>query len=160
MKTTDKHVFFWNGIYSQWFQADFEVDGIKFNCAEQYMMYKKALTFNDVEIAKKIMNEPQPNNQKALGRKVSNFDVETWERVAKDVVYKGNYAKFTQNTHLLKELMSTGDRIIVEASPVDKIWGIGMHENDEGVENQENWKGKNWLGEVLTKLRDDLKKEA
>lgn len=148
--------FFYGGYFSQWFYCDFEVDGIKYNCAEQYMMGEKARLFGDKEVEAKIMASRKNWEQKALGKKVRGFEKAKWEAVATDIVYKGNYAKFTQNKGLLYELMSYKDQLFVEASPTDEIWGIRMGMEDPGIEDPGNWKGTNWLGKVLTKLREDL----
>lgn len=157
MRTTNKYVFFWGGIFSQWYLRNITIDGIIYNCCEQYMMHQKALLFGDVYTAQEILNEPVPALQKKLGRKVSNFDPIKWNSVAKDIVLKGNMAKFTQNADLKKLLLATDDKIMVEASPYDKIWGIGMHFDDCGIENPKNWKGTNWLGEVLNKVKENIK---
>lgn len=156
MKITDKHVFFWNGIYSQWHLAKMNIDGITFNSCEQYMMFKKALLFEDIEIANLILKETNPREQKNWGRKIQNFDKAIWDANCLSIVYKGNLAKFTQNEKLKEELLGTGDRFLVEASPLDKIWGIGMAEYDEGVDNPLNWKGLNLLGQVLTLVKNQL----
>lgn len=153
----DNYVFFWGGIYSQWFKASFTVQGTVYNCAEQYMMHQKALLFGDYEIAKQIMATKNPKTQKALGRQVRGFDPAVWNARAKFFVKKGNEAKFTQNEDLLRELVATGDKTLVEASPYDRIWGIGLNKYDALRTPVENWKGTNWLGEVLTELRDELK---
>ena len=155
--TKQKFTFFWGGIFSQWAPSEFTIDDIKFSHAEQYMMYKKAMLFSDTETANKIMAAASPREQKALGRKVANFDKDLWEANCKQYVYDANYAKFTQNFMLLTGLMDTGDTEIVEASPEDKIWGIGLTEDDPRAQNKETWQGTNWLGETLTKLREDLK---
>lgn len=147
--------FFWNGPFSQWHPAKFVVDGKEYNCAEQYMMAEKARLFGDVATEKLIMNASTPREQKALGRKVKNFNVGVWEKVAKDIVYKGNHAKFTQNRKLKEELLATVGTL-VEASPYDTIWGIGLREDDPKALSRDTWRGTNWLGEVLTKLRKDL----
>lgn len=161
MKTTDKFVFFWDGTYSQWEPSYFIDDhGIAYNCCEQYMMAEKARFFGDQEALAKIMATPNPRLQKAIGRLVKNFDEAAWNEVCQAVVFKGNYFKFRQNPEMLKELMETGERLIVEASPYDKIWGIGMHEDDEGIEEPTNWKGTNWLGIACMKVRDVLKSYA
>jgi len=152
----DKSVFFWGGICSQWYPSDFEINEEKFTSAEQYMMYKKALLFEDEEVANAIMRTNNPKDQKALGRKVRGFDKDVWEEVCREYVYEGNYAKFTQNPELLEELLSYGDREIVEASPEDPIWGIGLHENDKRVLDKEQWLGTNWLGEAIMRVRDEL----
>jgi ribA/ribD-fused uncharacterized protein len=103
------------------------------------------------------MKSKNPKNMKAFGRLVKNFDENLWNSVAQDIVYAGNYAKFSQNPKLLKALLDTGDRLLVEASPYDKIWGIGLSELDARKTSPENWKGLNLLGKILTKVRDDLK---
>ncbi len=156
MRITDKYVFFWNGIYSQWYEAPMIIDGIEYNCCEQYMMHQKALTFGDTEIAKLIMEETNPRLQKKFGRMISNFDKSVWDKCCVSIVYKGNYAKFTQNKELKESLLLTDKRILVEASPVDNIWGIGMAENDKGVENPLNWKGLNLLGQALNLVKQEL----
>lgn len=157
MLITEKYVFFWNGIYSQWHLSPFIVDGIEYNTAEQYMMHQKALFFGDKEIADMILSTKRPNEQKQLGRRVKDFNLERWSKVCLGIVYKGNLAKFTQNEDLKNELMATGDRIIVEASPYDQIWGIGMGENEEGIEDPINWKGQNLLGWAIMMVRQHLR---
>lgn len=156
MKTTDKGVYFWSGIYSQWHKSDFTIDGNKFTTAEQYMMYKKALLFEDEEVANAIMRTNNPREQKALGRKVRNFNTDTWNKVCREYVYEANYAKFTQNPQMLDELFRTGKKLIVEASPKDIIWGIGLHYDDERIHDKSQWKGKNWLGEAIMRVREQL----
>lgn len=142
--------------FSQWYPCRFTIDGITFNCAEQYMMYAKAMLFNDAAIAEKILEATEPRDQKALGRKVKNFDPQVWEKEAKGIVYRANHAKFTQNPSLLEELLATAGTTLVEASPTDTIWGIGMTEDDPNALDRSKWKGTNWLGEVLTQLREDV----
>ena len=132
------------------------LDGKKFNTAEQYMMYSKAKLFDDEEIAEKIMATSNPRVQKSLGRQVRNFDANVWQITAVDVVYKGNHAKFTQNSNLLKQLLATEGTVLVEASPYDKIWGIGLGEDDAKRTPPSQWPGTNLLGLVLTQLREDL----
>ena len=156
MKITDKYVFFWKEIYSQWAFTPFTVDGYEYKTAEQYMMHQKALFFDDKEVAAKIMVTNRPDEQKSLGRQVKNFNADRWAKVCLSIVYKGNYAKFTQNEELKKELLATGNKIIVEASPYDQIWGIGMGENEEGIEDPKNWKGQNLLGWVIMMVRQHL----
>lgn len=153
----NEYTFFWSGPFSQWHPSKFVIDGIQFTHAEQYMMYKKAMLFSDTETADKILKAKHPKEQKALGRQVKNFSSQEWEKNCKKFVYDGNYAKFTQNSDLMKKLMDTGDSLLVEASPYDKIWGIGLNEEDAKITPEEQWPGKNWLGEVLTNLRHDLK---
>jgi ribA/ribD-fused uncharacterized protein len=149
--------FFYGGVFSQWYRSDFVLNGMKFNCAEQWMMYQKAVLFGDPIAATEIMNAGHPADQKAIGRRVKNFDAARWNNVAKSLIYQGNEAKFTQNPELLKALLATGDREFVECSPVDVVWGVGLGMNDERRHDRTNWRGTNWLGEVLTQLRNDLR---
>lgn len=154
---TETHIFFWGGEFSQWYKSKFTIDGIKYNCAEQYMMAQKALTFNDFESHHEIMMTKSPSTQKAIGRQVKNFDAIKWNEVSRLVVYRANLAKFTQNPELLKYILSTGNKIIVEASPEDKIWGIGLHENDPRCLDETQWQGTNWLGIACMQVRSDIR---
>lgn len=156
---TDKYVFFWGGTFSQWCPSEFTIDGVKYNCCEQYMMAKKALLFNDNEAYEKIMSTKNPKEQKAFGRKVKGFDKNKWDAVCREIVYEANYAKFTQNAVLKSDLLRSGDREIVEASPEDTIWGIGMHESHPDILDKSKWRGTNWLGEAIMKVRETLDKE-
>ena len=156
MRTTDKYVFFWSGTYSNWHPSAFQVDNVWYNCAEQYLMAAKARLFGDTTMESRIMSAVDPADQKRYGRMVQGFDADKWNAAAKDVMYKALYAKFTQNEDLKKEMLSHGTRTFVEASPKDRIWGIGMHWKDRECDDPKNWKGTNWLGESLTKVRDDI----
>ncbi len=146
--------FFWGGYCSQWFKSTFEEFGETFNTAEQFMMAAKAKTFGDEESYQKIMAEKDPSEQKKLGKKVKNFVPETWNAIARDFVTLGNYDKFTQNPEYLEFLMENRGKFFVEASPYDKIWGIGLGEGAIGIENPANWQGTNWLGQCINKARD------
>ena len=160
MVMTQKYVFFWNGIYSQWYQAPMTIDGVLYNCCEQYMMHQKALIFGDTETAEKVMLTSNPSDQKQLGRQVKNFNVDVWSKVNLQIVYKANFAKFSQNEILKHELLETKDRILVEASPYDQIWGIGMGEEENGIDNPINWKGQNLLGWAITLVKQELLKTS
>ena len=149
--------FFYGGIYSQFFPCTFSEDGIQYTCAEQYMMAKKALLFNDIKTYDKIMSLSNPYKIKALGRLVKNFDQEMWDKHKEDIVFNGNLLKFSQNKKLCKQLLATGDKEIVEASPTDTIWGIGLAKTDPAIYNKDNWKGTNLLGKAIMKVRDVLK---
>jgi ribA/ribD-fused uncharacterized protein len=154
----NQYVFFYSGFLSNWADTPF-VDtrtGTPYNCSEQYMMEKKALLFNDLDIAKKVLEKTFPGDQKALGRKVKGFDKEVWDTHARQIVYEGCYYKFTQNKDAYEYLMSTKDHYLVEASPTDTVWGVGMGGYEKEIEDPKNWKGTNWLGQVLTALREDL----
>lgn len=157
MRITENYVFFWKNTFSQWHPSVFQINEITYKNAEQYMMAEKARLFKDYESEEKILLTNSPKECKRLGRLVKNFDLNIWNSFAKDIVYNGNKAKFTQNQNFYDELMQTGDKILAEASPYDKLWGIGLSEEDDRCLDPSLWQGKNWLGEVLTKLRNDLK---
>lgn len=162
-----KFLFFWGhtpskdgnineSCLSQWYSSSFTDGNIVYNCAEQFMMAEKAKLFNDAEMRKQILSSIQPKEMKEFGRCVKNFDKTKWDNECYDIVKKGNIFKFSQNKQLWNYLKETKDRILVEASPRDKIWGIGMGKLNENVENPLMWHGKNLLGFVLTEVRDLL----
>ena len=158
-----KFELFWRGPFSQWSASPFVIDGIIYNTCEQWMMACKARLFNDEEILEKIMKENDPSKQKLLGKQVKNFKKELWEEIEPNgkprcwnYVYKGNYAKVTQHPELKQFLLGTNSADIVEASPFDRIWGIGLGENDPKAQDKSQWRGTNWLGEILTTLRNNL----
>lgn len=130
-------------------------DGIRFSCTEQYMHYKKATLFNDFKTAELILLAKKPAMQKALGRRVKNFDPVVWDKHKEQIVTIGNVYKFTQNQDLLEKLKLTKG-LLVEASPTDTVWGIGMSVHDPDIHDKTKWKGDNLLGYILTKLRDNL----
>jgi ribA/ribD-fused uncharacterized protein len=155
-----------NGYLSNFYLSNFKDDkpsdlpsliGNKneYFCNEQYMMYQKAILFKDLKIAELIMKQNNPIECKKLGRKVKNFDNDIWNKNAKDIVCKGLFLKFSQNIKLKNFLLNTKDKILAEASPYDKIWGIGISVND--AKNGKAFNGTNWLGECLMKVRDELK---
>lgn len=143
---------------SQWYRCNFTVDGLQYNCMEQYMMASKAIVFHDEETLGQILVASDPKEIKALGKKVKNFNSEKWNEVKRDIVYNGNLAKFSQNPELKEFILSCGDVVFAEASPFDRIWGIGMRAC-EAAQNPENWKGQNLLGYALTKVKETLEKE-
>lgn len=156
MLRTEKYTFFWKDKIAQWNKTSFkDNEGIIYNCAEQYMMAKKALLFNDLESYKEIMKEKEPKIQQDLGRKVKGFNKEIWDSNCIQIVYQGNIFKFKQNPELLEILLSTKGTILVEASPFDRIWGIGRGVEDILINDKEQWLGTNLLGYVLTNLRDN-----
>jgi ribA/ribD-fused uncharacterized protein len=154
-----KFHFFWMGPFSQWAMRDMVIDGVEYNCCEQYMMSEKARLFKDEYALKEILKSDDPKEQKAWGRQVKGFVKDEWEAIARDVVYKANYAKFTQHPNLKDILMATGDKVIVEASPEDCIWGIGLRASDSRAQDPKKWRGTNWLGEALMQVREQLKRE-
>ena len=121
-------------------------------------MVAKARIFKDDEVEKEIMNTSDPKLMKALGRKVRNFDPEVWDKLKYSIVLNGNYYKFTQNKEMMDFLLSTGDKILVEASPVDAIWGIGFSKDNEKAKNVAMWRGQNLLGFALMEVRDEIRK--
>lgn len=160
MKVTDTHIYFWNGTYSNWHPAvitDLET-GKKFANTEQAFMWYKAMQFGDTETAQKVEETPNPREVKKLGRLVKNYDDAQWEKVRYDIMVKVNMWKFTQIRGFMDELLATGDKIIVEASPYDKIWGVGLLEDDPLILDEKNWQGQNLLGKVCMEIRETLRK--
>ncbi|HBU83861.1 MAG TPA: DUF1768 domain-containing protein [Paenibacillus sp.] len=154
----EKFTFFWRTAspFSQWHPVDFTVNGVHYTSAEQYMMHQKALLFGDQIIADKVLKASSASVQKKLGRQVAGFDQTVWEEECKRIVYEGNEAKFTQNEQLLTALLATRGTTLVEASPDDRIWGVGLAEEDPRIRNRRTWRGTNWLGEILTRLRENI----
>jgi ribA/ribD-fused uncharacterized protein len=163
-----KYLFFWGhqptkdgsvsaACFSQWWKADFEVDGNIFRTAEHWMMFQKAILFDDPVIAEEILTVRSPMEAKKLGRKVKNFDPQKWNEHKFEIVVKGNLQKFKQHAELKEYLIKTGKRTIVEASPRDRIWGIGMSKTHDHAENPLLWRGQNLLGFALMEARDRLK---
>lgn len=156
----EKHLYeyFWksDSVFSQWYPCKFTVDEITYTSAEQYMMHQKAVLMDDQESADIILALHEPGEMKKIGRHVQNFNQELWKSYCLKVVEKGNLAKFSQNEELRTYLFNTYPKTLVEASPIDTIWGIGLSEKDKRAWNKETWRGQNLLGEILTKVRDKL----
>lgn len=161
-----KYLFFWGHrqtetitktCLSQWYPAPFKIDGISYPTAEHYMMAEKARLFGDQNILERILEASHPSQAKKLGRQIANFDYEVWNTRRFEVVVAGNVAKFGQNAQLKEFLLNTGQRVLVEASPVDRIWGIGMAQDDPQIENPDSWQGLNLLGYALMEARDVLR---
>lgn len=150
--------FFWSGPFSQWHPSPFTIDGVAYNCAEQYMMAEKARMFGDEVRESLIMANGSPDVQKRLGREVIGFDDARWKKDARAIVKRGNIAKFSQNPDLLAALFATGNKTLVEASPHDYLKGIGYFINKGRAQRRSTWRGKNWLGQVLTEVRDELQR--
>lgn len=142
--------------FSQWYRCRFEANGHAFSCAEQYMMHGKALLFGDAATAAQILAADHPRQHKALGRKVTPFDDKVWRREREAIVMAGSRAKFTQNEELRAALLATAGTTLVEASPYDRIWGIGLGASDPRAQDPSQWRGQNLLGQILTRLRDEL----
>jgi ribA/ribD-fused uncharacterized protein len=156
---SESFVMFWKppNTFGQWTLSPFEIDGIKYNCAEQYMMSEKARLFNDASVERAILATPSPREQQKLGKRVSGFVNDVWEKERCEIVFRGNIAKFSQNADLLKQLLETEERSMVEASPIDRIWGIGLAADDERAYDPIRWRGQNLLGNVLTRVRAHLR---
>ncbi|MBB5891157.1 NADAR domain-containing protein [Kutzneria kofuensis] len=166
-----KYVYFWGheprrdgrigaSCLSQWWPAEFTVDGLTFPTAEHYMMHRKALLFGDEDTAARILRARHPNEAKTLGREVRGYDNEVWDANRFDVVVAGNLAKFGQHALLCRYLLGTSDRVLVEASPLDRIWGIGLTADDDRAASPSTWLGANLLGFVLMAVREQLVGES
>ncbi|KAK4893834.1 hypothetical protein LTR27_007860 [Elasticomyces elasticus] len=149
------------GYLSQWYECPFEVDGVTYLTAEMWMMIEKAKLFGDEETAQKMMETTIPAEHQALGRKAKGFDRKKWDQHKSRIVEEGNYHKFTKSKSkpdMLGMLMATGDRELVEASPTDRIWGVGFGAAT-AEENRAGW-GENRLGKAIMAVRDRLKQEG
>jgi ribA/ribD-fused uncharacterized protein len=159
-----EYLFFWSHrpnpdgtigktCFSQWFNASFEVNGIRYPTAEHYMMAEKARLFDDRIILAEILAAQHPRQAQILGQKIQNFQEEVWHAHRFQIVVKGNTAKFQQNQLLQEFLISTQTQILVEASPDDQIWGIGLAADNPNIENPNYWQGTNLLGFALMETR-------
>ena len=166
-----KYIFFWGhqphpdgqiskSCFSQWWASDFTIDNITYPTAEHYMMAEKARLFNDSEMLKQILASSHPGEAKKYGRQVHNFDNAIWQAHRFDIVVQGNLAKFSQNEALKTFLLQSQNRVLVEASPRDSIWGIGLAEDAPHAQNPEKWAGLNLLGFALMKVRSQLNSGA
>lgn len=154
----NKRILFWNGIFSQWHPCSFydKKLNVTFNCAEQAMMAYKALTFNDSDTLVKIMASKSPSEQKQLGKMVKNYDDNVWNATRLAIVSNISYNKFSQNDKLKELLVLSDGWELVEASPYDKIWGIGLGEEDVRALDKSQWNGLNLLGIALMYARDKI----
>ena len=163
-----KYLFFWGHTaahpiaigkecLSQWYPASFVADRLQFANAEQYMMFRKARLFDDQEAADRILRAPNPGAVKAIGRTVRGFQEPMWQQHRFPIAVDGNFAKFSQSEPLRAFLLNTKQRILVEASPVDRIWGIGLAVDDPHHENPLEWRGLNLLGFALMAVRERLR---
>jgi ribA/ribD-fused uncharacterized protein len=162
-----KYLFFWGhqperdgsigkGCFSQWWPCTFVVDGQSFTSAEHYMMWRKALLFDDTAMAARVLAARTPAEAKALGRQVSGFSSDAWDSERLAIVVEGNLAKFGQDPALRSYLLGTGSRVLVEASPQDRVWGIGLVASDPRASDPSQWLGLNLLGEALMEVRSRL----
>jgi ribA/ribD-fused uncharacterized protein len=144
------------GCLSQWYPASFTVDGVAYATAEHWMMAEKARLFGDADGLAAVLAAPGPGQAKAAGRKVRGFDQNAWESARYDIVVAGNLAKFGQHDDLRAFLVATGDKILVEASPYDRIWGVGLAADHPDVGRPSAWRGLNLLGFALMDVRERL----
>ena len=153
----DKYVCFWgrDSVFSNFYRSPFTLGGKSYTCVEQYIMHQKALLFKDQEKAEHIMVADDPAEHKALGNQVINFDFDTWRREAPSIVKEAITAKFDQHPRLKTLLLNTRGKELVEASPTDRFWGIGMRLSDPALKDKGKW-GKNMLGKLLVELRDSM----
>ena len=145
------------GCLSQWWPSAFTVDGLTFATAEHYMMWRKAMLFAEEQTAGQILAAPDPAGAKALGRKVRGFDQAAWESRRFEFVAAGSVAKFGQHPGLREFLLATGERVLVEASPRDRVWGIGLSAGHERAADPRQWHGLNLLGFALMRARATLR---
>lgn len=158
---TQDYAFFWQtgSPFSNWHHSAYTYEGIEFNCSEQGVMWSKAQLFND-EISSKRILECGPSQQKKmkdLGRGVKHFKDSTWKKNRIRIYQEHCMAKFSQNSHLKQKLFETGNKTLVEASPNDAIWGIGLNETKAKKIHPSKWPGTNLLGIILTDIREQLK---
>ena len=145
-----------NGYLSNWYPAHFTVEGIEFSSMEQYMMYKKAILFQDQQTAEKILGTDDVAEIKVLGRMVQHFDEKIWREKREAIVHKGVLQKFLQNPELAEKLVETGEQMIAECAVKDRIWGIGLSMQDEERFCADKWKGQNLLGKILMQVRAEI----
>jgi ribA/ribD-fused uncharacterized protein len=148
-----------NAVYSQFYPVEFQIDGVRYRWAEQWMMAAKARLFGDQEAHAAILGANDPLACKKMGRTVRNYDDGRWSAARFDLVVEGNIAKFGQNQPLREHLLGSGDAILVEAAPLDKIWGIGLGRENSAVYDPLRWRGSNLLGFALVKVRAILRGE-
>lgn len=161
-----KYMFFWGhqekkgqttkSCFSQWYDSPFVEGNTKFQTAEHYMMHAKALLFDDLAAATKVLSAKTPGEAKAIGREIQAFNEKQWLEARFEIVVNANLAKFSHNSELRQFLINTGDRVLVEASPVDKIWGIGLAKGDPLADSPSDWQGLNLLGYALMEVRFQL----
>ncbi len=163
-----KYLYFWGhrprpdgrlgpGCLSQWWPSPFTVDGVEYATAEHWMMAAKARLFADADAERRVLAAAHPAEAKKAGRLVRGFDEERWARERFGIVVEGSVHKFASDPALRRFLLDTGDRVLVEASPVDRVWGIGLAAGDEAAADPERWRGPNLLGFALMAARERLR---
>jgi len=164
-----RYLFFWGhrasrqritaACFSQWYPAPFVVAGVSYATAEHFMMAQKAALFGDEQVRSRVLAATNPGAAKALGRSVHGFDEALWVAHRFDIVVQGNQAKFSQNPALSEFLQNTSERVLVEASPVDRIWGIGLSQDHPDAAHPERWLGLNLLGFALMQVREQARRQ-
>lgn len=145
-----------NGYLSNWYPSVFSIDGITYSSMEQFMMYKKALYFDDRKVAAQILATQDVSEIKKLGRLVSGYEEHYWSGIRQIIVFEGLLEKFGQNYNLKNNLIHTGNAILAECAVRDRIWGIGLSMKDPERMDKTKWKGQNLLGYTLMMVRDVL----
>ncbi|WP_294443691.1 NADAR domain-containing protein [Ruminococcus flavefaciens] len=148
------------GAFSNWAPTPFTVDGVSFSTAEQYIMYRKCLTFGDTVTAEKLLSSDSPKEQKALGREAAGYIDSVWAGIRQTVAIRGLYAKFSQDAELKRLLLGTGDAVLVECTSNDRIWACGLDKDDDDRLSADRWKGQNILGFALMEVRNMLRAEG
>ena len=148
------------GAFSNWAPTPFNVDGVSFSTAEQYIMYRKCLTFGDTVTAEKLLSSDSPREQKALGREAAGYIDSVWAGIRQTVAIRGLYAKFSQDAELKRLLLGTGDAVLVECTSNDRIWACGLDRDDDDRLSADRWKGQNILGFALMEVRNMLRAEG
>ncbi|MFE4910584.1 NADAR family protein [Streptomyces sp. NPDC056652] len=167
----EKYLLFWGhaprrdgtlgaSCLSQWWPSPFTADGVEYATAEHWMMAGKARLFGDERAERAVLEASNPALAKKAGRLVRDFDEAVWERERLGIVVEGSVHKFGQDAALRGFLLATGDRILVEASPMDRIWGIGLASDDERARDPARWRGLNLLGVALMEARERLRTGA
>jgi ribA/ribD-fused uncharacterized protein len=162
-----KYLYFWGhqpqrdggvgkGCLSQWWHAPFEADGVEYATAEHWMMARKARLFGDAQAESRAIAATHPRQAKAAGRSVRGFDQQVWERECYGIMVEGNLRKFGQHSELREYLLGTSSRVLVEASPLDRVWGVGLGVEDERLRDPAQWRGLNLLGFALMEARTRL----
>jgi len=158
VKETNTHIYFWGSFLSNFYPVKMKFAGIDFHTSEQLYMFVKAKYFEDEAMAQMIADRGQdPKDAKAFGRKVEGFNDEEWADVREDMMYIACQRKF-MDKDLFEQLLATGEKVLVEGSPVDKIWGVGLKYDSQEILDEENWNGLNLLGKVLMRVREDIRK--
>jgi len=165
MRITETHVYFWGGWLSNFWPCQVELKiyltaknytRVITKSSEHAFMLYKAMYFNDGKAFSQILDAPDGKSAKAIGRKVKNFNANIWDHMSYDKMLLSCRAKFSQNVDLKQKLLDTGSHVIVEASPLDKIWGVGLHFDNDLILDESNWLGENRLGRVLMDVRKEL----